>query len=256
MFRWTSKCFDNLVEYTVVMDTDFSQTAALLSDPGRAAMLMALIDGTALPAGRLAIIGNISPQTASSHLSKLLGGRLLSVEHRGRQRYYRIANTEVADAIEALLAISPRSRNTRQASTPSAIDENLAFARTCYSHLAGRLGVEITEALLARHILIRRREREFSVTNTGREWLAELGLELTKMDTNQLRFARGCIDWTERRYHLAGKLGSMMLNRFRELKWLAPTRSGRTLRVTLGGENGIYKLLHIDCHRCRSSSKL
>jgi DNA-binding transcriptional ArsR family regulator len=88
------------------MDADFSQTAALLSDPGRAAMLMALMDGTALPAGRLAMIGNISPQTASSHLSKLLRGRLLTVEHRGRQRYYRIANTEVADAIEALLAIS------------------------------------------------------------------------------------------------------------------------------------------------------
>jgi hypothetical protein len=189
-------------------------------------------------------------------LSKLLRGRLLTVEHRGRQRYYRIANTEVADAIEALLAISPRPRNTRQASAPKTIDENLAFARTCYSHLAGRLGVDITEALLPRRIVIRRRDREFSVTNTGRKWLAELGLELTKMDINQRRFARGCIDWTERRYHLDGKLGSMMLNRFRELKWLAPTRSGRTLRVTLTGENAIYKLLHLDCQRSRSSSNL
>lgn len=231
------------------MDGDFSQTAALLSDPARSAMLMALMGGAALPAGQLAIIGNIAPQTASSHLSKLLHGKLLTVEDQGRHRYYRLASAEVAHAIEALLALGPGGKHEREGMATRAPGNGLAYARSCYSHLAGRLGVEIAEALLTRHILLARRPPRFAVTNHGREWFAQLGIELTKTHLNQPQFARCCLDWTERRHHVAGRLGSMMLTRFRELRWLAPVRDSRVFRVTLKGEEEFYRLLRISGNR-------
>jgi len=231
------------------MKEDISHTAALLSDPARAAMLMALIGGAALPAGQLAVIGKVAPQTASSHLSKLLRGKLLMVEDQGRHRYYRLASAEVAHAIEALLALGPRWKNEHASITARAPDNPLAYARSCYSHLAGRLGVQIVDALLARQLLARREPRQFAVTPQGREWFTNLGIELTKAQMNQPRFARCCLDWTERRYHLAGKLGSMMLSRFRELKWLAPIRETRALRVTLKGQQQFYDLLRLNGNR-------
>jgi DNA-binding transcriptional ArsR family regulator len=233
------------------MHGDFSHTAALLSDPARAAMLMALMGGAALPAGQLAILGNVAPQTASSHLSKLLQGKLLMVEDQGRHRYYRLASAEVAHAIEALLALGPCWKSDHAVIVPREPANGLAYARSCYSHLAGKLGVEIADALLARQLLIKREPRQFAVTPQGREWFAKLGIELTKAQEDQPRFARCCLDWTERRYHLAGKLGSMMLSRFRELKWIAPVRDSRALRVTLTGEREFYKLLRINGNRGR-----
>jgi DNA-binding transcriptional ArsR family regulator len=235
------------------MDGDFSQTAALLSDPARSAMLMALMGGAALPAGQLAIIGNIAPQTASSHLSKLLRGELLMVEDQGRHRYYRLASAEVAHAIEALLALGPRRKNDHAGIAPREPETPLAYARSCYSHLAGRLGVEMADALLARQLLMQREPRQFAITRQGREWFAKLGIELTKAQMNQPRFARCCLDWTERRHHVAGKLGSMMLTRFRELRWLAPVRDSRALRVTLKGEEEFYRLLRISGNRSGAS---
>jgi len=128
-----------LARYTIFMNRDFAETASLLSDAARASMLLALLDGRALPAGQLAMIAQVAPQTASSHLSKMVSGRLLAVEQQGRHRYYRLAGTEVASAIEALLAIAPRSRGDRahERATQSAPDGDLAYARTCYSHLPG-----------------------------------------------------------------------------------------------------------------------
>ena len=205
-------------------------------------MMMALMDGTALPAGQLAIIGNVAPQTASSHLSKLVQGRLLIAEHQGRHRYYRLASREVAYAIEALLSVSPRPVSESPTRRPP--DDPLAHARTCYSHLAGRLAVKIADALVQRGVLVRRASREFAITNPGQEWFAALGIELSDRQLKQPGFARSCLDWTERRDHIAGKLGSMMLSRFRELKWFAPMRNTRALRVTLEGEqklNGFLK---------------
>jgi len=206
-------------------------------------MLLALMDGTALPAGQLAMIGNVAPQTASSHLSKLIQGRLLVVESRGRHRYYRLANTEVAHAVEALLALAPRSLNLRVVPRPS--DEQFLRARTCYSHLAGRLAVQITESLLAGGVLRRHTAREFAVTKHGCDWFAQLGIEFTSRQSKQPGFAKRCLDWTERRDHIAGKLGVMMLNRFYELKWFAALRNTRALRVTLQGEQKLYECLRV-----------
>jgi DNA-binding transcriptional ArsR family regulator len=229
------------------MGRDFSDVATLFGDPGRSAMLIALMDGRALPAGQLAMIANVAPQTASSHLTKLLDGNLLAVERQGRHRYYRLASVDVAHAVEALLVIAPRANNTstRSSAGGRAPDDMLAYARTCYSHLAGRLGVDIAEAFQVRGLLVKREDR-FAVTQRGREWFAQLGIEITEQQTKQPRFARRCLDWTERRHHIAGYLGSAMQVRFRELRWIAPMRDSRAVRVTLEGERKFWELLRVN----------
>ena len=229
------------------MSREFSDVAALFSDPGRSAMLVALMDGRALPAGQLAMIANVAPQTASSHLTKLLEGELLAVEQQGRHRYYRLASTDVAHAIEALLAITPRMNDAvaRKSAGRRAPDDALAYARTCYSHLAGRLAVDIAEALQVRGLVVKR-EKRFAVTQRGREWFAQLGIEISEQGVSEPRFARRCLDWTERRHHVAGHLGSAMLTRFRELKWVAPVRDTRAVRVTLEGERKFWELLRVN----------
>ena len=229
------------------MHKEVSDIAALLSDPGRAAILMALMGGTAMPAGQLALIANVAPQTASTHLAKLVDGRLLTVEQQGRHRYYRLADKEVAHAIEALLAITrlPKSSSAAVARLRSP-QESLVYARTCYSHLAGRLGVKIADALQDQGLLVRREPRLFMITSRGREWFAQLGIAVTERQMKDVRFARRCLDWTERRHHVAGQLGSELLTRFRQLRWIAPIRDTRAVRVTLEGERNLWKLLRIN----------
>ena len=222
----------------------FADTAALLSDPGRAAILMALIDGRVLPAGELAMIANVAPQTASSHLSKLVGGHLLRVEQQGRHRYYRLADTNVAHAIEALLVVTSGADARSTSSTRPASPE-LVYARSCYSHLAGQLAVQIADALQHRGVLTGKPPKQFVVSDHGREWFNQLGIELTERQVNDSNFARRCLDWTERRHHIAGPLGSAMLTRFLELKWIARLRDSRAVRVTHEGERRFSELLKI-----------
>ncbi len=227
------------------MGRDFSDVATLFSDPGRSAMLIALMDGRALPAGQLAMIANVAPQTASSHLTKLVGGQLLAVEQQGRHRYYRLASSDVAHAIEALLVIAPHANDAAPRKSARGPDDTLTYARTCYSHLAGRLAVDIAEALQVCGFVVKRDDR-FAVTQRGREWFAQLGIELTEQQLREPRLARRCLDWTERRHHIAGRLGSAMLVRFRELKWIAPMRESRAIRVTLEGEHKFWELLRVN----------
>jgi len=225
------------------MHEDLSIAANLLGDPGRAAMLLSLMGGIALPAGELATIANVSAQTASGHLAKLIEGRLLSVERQGRHRYYRLSSAEVADAIESLLVLTTRSKpgdKSRQTSAGS-----LGHARTCYSHLAGWLGVRITETLEERDLLRASDAKTYSVTPTGRNWMEALGIELPSSDLTQKKLARRCLDWTERRHHLAGILGCAMYKRFNDLRWMAPIRDTRAVRVTLEGKRQLWDLLRI-----------
>jgi DNA-binding transcriptional ArsR family regulator len=231
------------------MSQDLAETASLLSDPGRTSIVMALLGNIALPAGQLAIIANVAPQTASSHLAKLVSGQILAVEQQGRHRYYRLANAEVGHAIEALLAITA-TRSDGSEPVHKTPDRNqptgtLAYARTCYSHLAGRLGVEIAEALERREYLKPSEPKQFAVTQKGRAWFERLGVDVAKSHWLQPQFARRCLDWSERRHHIAGKLGAELLNRFREMKWIAPTRGSRALRVTIKGEQRFQELLGI-----------
>ena len=229
------------------MNRNFSDTAALFSDPGRVAILTALLDGKSLPAGQLAMIANVAPQTASSHLAKLVDGQLLAVEQQGRHRYYRLANGEVAHAVEALLAIAPRAKDAARSPVSARTPESrLAYARTCYSHLAGRLAVDIADALRDRGLLVERESNQLGLTPRGCDWFARLGIETTDRQMAGARFARRCLDWTERRHHIAGHLGSAMLSRFRELRWIVPIRDDRAVRVTLEGERRLWELLRVN----------
>jgi DNA-binding transcriptional ArsR family regulator len=223
------------------MNQHLSLTANLLGDPGRAAMVLSLMDGLALPAGELASIANVAPQTASGHLARLIDGGLLSVERQGRHRYYRLSSPEVADAIEALLVLTARPKSRERTVTAGSV----AHARTCYAHLAGWLGVQIAEELERRALLRVSGPKLYSVTLSGRSWFQSLGIEIPE-DTRVLsKVARRCLDWTERRHHLAGPLGCSMYKRLVELRWVVPIRGTRAVRVSLEGKSRLWELLRL-----------
>ena len=228
------------------MNDKLSSTANLLGDPGRAAILLRLMSGLALPAGELAVTANVAPQTASEHLAKLVEGRLLNVERQGRHRYYRLASAEVADAIEALLVLTARPLVSDAAAASSRAQVgSLGHARTCYGHLAGWLGVQIAKNLEERGMIKPLNPKAYSVSPSGKEWFEAIGVGLSSSAAARKKLAGRCLDWTERRHHLAGRLGCAIYNRFRELGWLVPVRDTRVVRVTLEGRVQVWKLLGI-----------
>jgi DNA-binding transcriptional ArsR family regulator len=217
-------------------DVDISAAAALMADPSRAAVLMELTDGRALPPSELAEVAGVSRSTMSEHLAKLREAGFLAVEKGGRNRYYRLSGAEVATAVEALAALAPRSevRSLRQANKAGA----LADARTCYGHLAGRLGVGITEAMVDRG-LVEREGEVFLLTAEGATFLASLGIERPP------RAGKACNDWSERRPHLAGKLGVALAKRLFELEWVRRTERRRAVEVTSSGKRELAARLGI-----------
>ncbi|MEO6985626.1 MAG: helix-turn-helix transcriptional regulator [Paralcaligenes sp.] len=219
-----------------------ASVAFLIGDPTRAIMLAALMDGRALPAGELAYAAGITAQTASSHLSKLLAGGLLSCESEGRHRYYRLVGPDVAHALEHLAAISRPVRRkplTRQA-------QDLHLARCCYDHLAGQLGVAVTAALVTRHFLVPASEKRYSVTPAGVTWFGALGVPVAELVPTRRGIARQCLDWTERTHHLAGPLGVRLMGALCESKWLRRTTSSRLVQVTPNGWAKMKEQLGID----------
>jgi DNA-binding transcriptional ArsR family regulator len=226
------------------MEADISAMAALIGDPTRAQILWALMSGLALPAGELAMTANVAPQTASAHLSKLLEGKLLKAEVQGRHRYYRLASAEISAVIEALASVAPRKK--LQTAQQTEKNNPLRFARVCYNHFAGRLAVQINDALQERGLLALRRDKEYMITSKGQGWFTELGIDFANMKSRRSAFARPCLDWTERRHHLAGTLGTALLQRFFELKWVARIDKTRALRVTHKGQEQLSKLLGIN----------
>ncbi len=219
------------------LETDLSSVAALMGEPARAAMLCALMDGLALPAGELAELAGVSPQTASTHLLKLLEGKLLTVESHGRHRYYRLSSAEVAAALEALMVIAPQARKQNSS------DTDLCFARTCYDHLAGWLGVELVQALKKSGCL-EQDGLQLNLTPTGWRTFEAFGLDLETLAL-QRHFAKACLDWTERKHHLGGALGRAITSKMLELRWLARLSNGRALRVTETGRLGLQKTFGI-----------
>ena len=207
---------------------------ALIGDPARAAMLSALIDGSALPAGELAYAANVTAQTASAHLAKLVDGGLLRVEREGRHRYYRIADAEVAAIIESLAAFGPDQPVRRRALSPEARD--LREARRCYDHLAGRLGVTVAHRLEECRFLAPVADKRYELTRAGRAWFDALGIDTSGLRPTRLGLARQCLDWTERRHHLAGPLGAALLTRFQELGWVRRSSRSRVIRLTPAGQ--------------------
>ena len=223
------------------MHQHLSLTANLLGDPGRAAIVLSLMDGLALPAGELASIANVAPQTASGHLARLIDGGLLSVERQGRHRYYRLSSPEVADAIEALLVLTARPKSRERTVTAG----SLAHARTCYAHLAGWLGVQIADELEHRGLLRISGPKLYSVTLSGRTWFQSLGIEIPEETRAVSKLARRCLDWTERRHHVAGPLGCAMYKRLVELRWVVPIRGTRAVRVSIEGKSRLWELLRL-----------
>ncbi len=228
-------------------DADLSAIGAVLSDPGRCRMLLALDDGRALPASRLADEAGVGAATASSHLRRLLDAGMVSVEPHGRHRYYRLAGPDVGRLIETLQPFAPRRpvRSLRQGTRAA----QLRAARTCYDHLAGRLGVAVMTAMLDRRHLTggngRRgaddplqgagHEADYALTTTGRAFLDEFGVTLA----SRRRTIGYCVDWTEQRHHLGGSLGRGILDRLFELDWVRRAREHRALDVTPAGRDGL-----------------
>ena len=227
----------------MVAEPDISEIAALVGEPSRATMLVALLGKDALPASELAHKAYISPQTASSHLSKLVAGKLLAVERHGRHRYYRLASDEVGRFIETLASLAPPPR----VSPHKELDEEakaIRYARTCYDHLAGKVAVELARAMVSGGWL-KRAGRNFEVTAVGERGLNNLGISTEEIRQSRRAFALQCLDWSERQHHIAGALGAALMERMLTLKWVARTRGTRCVRVTLEGRKALHRLLKL-----------
>jgi DNA-binding transcriptional ArsR family regulator len=211
-----------------------AEVAALVGDPARANMLCALLDGRALTAGELAYAANVSPQTTSGHLAKLTQAHLLDGVKQGRHRYYRIATPAVAQMLESIMAVAIRTPPRHRPA--SKIDEQMRTARTCYDHFAGRLGVGLADTLCGRgHVVLA--EDGGEVTPRGHDFFARFGVALT--DNRRRTFCRACLDWTERRPHLAGAVGAALATRCFDLGWVRRTRESRALAITPAGRAGL-----------------
>jgi DNA-binding transcriptional ArsR family regulator len=216
-------------------EPQIAAAAALIGNPGRAAMLSALMDGRALPANELAAAAGLSAAGASGHLAQLLAGGLLTVIREGRHRYYQLASGEVAAALEglAMLGETQAERRPKPKRRPT---NALRFARSCYDHLAGELGVSIASALQDRALLSHGEGKRFSVTPAGAQWFADkLGIEINVLKPARHGIACGCLDWTERRYHLAGPLGASLLRRCFEHGLLRRQKERRAVALTARG---------------------
>ncbi len=227
------------------MSDPLANAAKLLAEPARAAMLVRLMGGYALPAGELALVAHVSPQTASEHLARLTDAGFVTVHRQGRHRYYELANEEVAYAVESLMVLSGAPPGRRAETIAPALG-SLEHARTCYGHLAGWLGVTITDALQRAQYLAPVGGRAFAVTDVGRSWFGQQGISVPRQpEVVDPKLARQCPDWTERRPHLAGTLGVAIYKRFSELGWIVPLQKSRAVRVTLEGREAFSKYLHI-----------
>ncbi|MFC4496433.1 winged helix-turn-helix domain-containing protein [Streptomyces ovatisporus] len=217
--------------------------AGLLADGTRASVCLALLDGRAWTAGELARAVGVTPATVSTHLDKLVAGELLTEVRQGRHRYVRLAGPETAQLVEDLSVRAgppPRPHSLRSASAGAA----MARARTCYDHLAGALGVALTDALLERGLL--QQSTGFAVTEAGVAWFAELGMDLSVRPGNRRPMARSCLDWTERRPHLAGTAGAALCAYALRSGWCERVGSRRALRVTNRGRDAMAELFGID----------
>jgi DNA-binding transcriptional ArsR family regulator len=226
----------------MVAAANLVEVAALVGDTARATMLSALMGGQSLTATELAYCANVSRSTASGHLSKLVAARLLTVTRKRRFSYYRIASPLVATMLESIKVVAaievPPRRQPRSAS-----DDALRFARSCYDHLAGQAGVAVTDALVAMgHIVLTDEGGE--VTSSGESFLSAFGADL-RPRTRRI-FCQPCLDWSERRYHVRGLVGSAILNRLLALGWFKREPDSRALHLTRAGRAGLAETFGIE----------
>jgi DNA-binding transcriptional ArsR family regulator len=216
------------------MEGGITQIASLIGEPVRAKILWTMMDGRAYTARELAIGVETTPQNLSMHLSKLLRAGLLAVEAQGRHRYYTFSRGEVADVIEAMANLIPAEQTVKKDMDAVPIK----FCRTCYDHLAGKVGVLITESLLRQRLIVYR-DRELDVTQKGIQWFEEWGIDCQALRRQRRMFAKPCLDWTERRHHLAGSLGAAVLEKMMEAHWLRRTAHSRAVVVTGKGQQAL-----------------
>jgi DNA-binding transcriptional ArsR family regulator len=226
----------------MVAAANLVEVAALVGDIARATMLNALMDGQSLTATELAYCANVSRATASGHLSKLVAARLLAVTRQRRFSYYRIASPLVATMLESIKVVAaievPPRRQPR-----SATEDAICFARSCYDHLAGQVGVAVTDALVAMgHIMLTDEGGE--VTSSGERFLSAFGVDL-RPRTRRI-FCQPCLDWSERRYHIKGLVGARILDRLLELGWLRRVSNSRALQLTSSGRAGLSEIFQIE----------
>jgi DNA-binding transcriptional ArsR family regulator len=213
-----------------------AEIGALLADPSRAAILLALMDGSARPAGELGLLAGIAPATASAHLRKLCDGGLLGVVAQGRHRYYRLAGEDVAHLVETLA----QTRAQRSRIVASAADPAMMRVRTCYQHLAGRLGVALFERLRSQRGLLLTADA-VRLSRRGHKLLIDSGLAVADDAIEKLP-GRSCLDWTERRFHLAGPLGTYLTRRLFDTGWLERRKHTRALGISPHGHAGLVAL--------------
>jgi DNA-binding transcriptional ArsR family regulator len=218
---------------------NIARIASLLGDPARADVLTALMADRALTATELAAIAGVTKQTMSAHLSKLLDAALVAVDQQGRHRYFRLADEDVAGLLESLMGVAFRTGAVRLLSSPR--EPALRKARICYDHLAGELGVAAYEALL-RHGALQMSHEELRLGASGAEWFRRLGIDTEAAARQRRTFCRPCLDWSERRHHLAGSLGAALLSHLQELKWATRDENSRVLRFTPRGQRAFLDL--------------
>jgi DNA-binding transcriptional ArsR family regulator len=228
----------------MVAAANLVEVAALVGDTARATMLAALMGGQSLTASELAYVARISRSTASEHLGKLVDARLIAVTRKRRFSYYRIASPLVAAMLESIKAVAAIEVPPRH-SPRSAADDALRFARTCYDHIAGRLGVAIADALVAKRYVVLGDDGG-EVTDAGVAFLTAFGAALTPKPHSKRIFCRPCLDWSERRYHVAGHVGAEICRRCLELGWVSRMRDTRALRLTPAGADGLFDSLGLD----------
>lgn len=221
-----------------------SVVAHLIAEPVRSVMLIALSGGEALSASALAEAAGITAQTASFHLGKLRDGGLIKVESVGRYRYYQLAGPHISHLLESLASVGPVT--SPWLTTPNRSAKDLRFARCCYDHLAGQIGVAVTQGMLRRGLILEEAGLHFSLTRAGNGWLEQRGVEIHADHRENIR---QCLDWTERQYHLAGSFGAVLLEAFIAWKWLTRSAGSRALKVTSLGWRALEQHFGVYCHQ-------
>lgn len=222
---------------------DISHVAALIGDPARTNMLLALLSGEAWTAGDLAREAGVTPATTSCHLSKLLAGGLVRRSQSGRHRFYTLADGDVGEVLEGLLRVAVRTGHTRHIVAPR--DAPLRAARVCYDHLAGEYGVHLYTFLRTSKYVTGRNDR-LQLTASGREFAEKFGVCLERLDQKRRPLCRVCLDWSEQTHHLGGLFGAALLERMIELKWLRKQSQSRAVEFTDNGKRAFMELTALE----------
>jgi DNA-binding transcriptional ArsR family regulator len=222
-----------------IIAPQLAEIAQLVGDPGRANILSTLMDGRALTASELATVAGVTAQTASSHLAKLVGRQLLTMEKRGSRRFYRLATPLVAQMLESIMTVAVTG--PQRFRPPSRIDGEMRRARTCYDHLAGELGVAVTDAMVERRCIVLDADAG-QVTAEGADFLTGLGIDLSTPARGRRAFCRPCLDWSEQRPHLAGRVGAAIAGLALERDWVRRRPQGRSVEITADGLSAFKNL--------------